>query len=78
MGPSYVNFRAITDDLIAGGALRIADKNNLASVLCELLTNRDSARAMGERARQLFEQQAGATARSLAAIRKLLRDRNKD
>jgi 3-deoxy-D-manno-octulosonic-acid transferase len=78
MGPSYVNFRAITDDLIAGGALRIADKNNLARTLCELLTNRDSARAMGERARQLFEQQAGATARSLAAIRELVHDRNKD
>ena len=61
MGPHYANFRAITEDLRAHDALRIATREELAEVLAELLTHRDEARAMGERARKVFEEQAGAT-----------------
>lgn len=71
-GPHYANFRAITENLIAEDALRIADKEVLAAVLSELLENRNEANAMGERAKQVFEQQAGATARSVAALTTLL------
>ena len=47
-------------------------KEELTQALVDLLTNSDEARAMGERARQVFEQQAGATGRCVEAIRGLL------
>ncbi|HEV2484451.1 MAG TPA: 3-deoxy-D-manno-octulosonic acid transferase [Terracidiphilus sp.] len=72
MGPNYVNFRAITEDLLAHHALRITKKENLGSTLIELLQDSGGAVAMGERARQVFDQQAGATDRCVAAIRELL------
>ena len=40
----------------------------LESELVRLLTNRDAAKAMGERGRQVFEEQQGATARAVEAI----------
>jgi 3-deoxy-D-manno-octulosonic-acid transferase len=72
MGPHYANFRAITEDLRAHGAIRIVAKEELAGALVELLTDRSEAQAMGERARQVFEQQAGATGRCVDAIAELL------
>jgi 3-deoxy-D-manno-octulosonic-acid transferase len=68
MGPHYANFRSITEDLRAHDALRIAHKENLWPVLDELLGDREAARAIGQRAREIFEQQAGATARCVDAI----------
>ena len=72
MGPSYENFRAITEDLRAYDAIRIASKEELAKALIELVGNHENAHALGNRARQVFEQQAGATARSLDALREIL------
>jgi 3-deoxy-D-manno-octulosonic-acid transferase len=72
MGPHYANFRAITEDLRSHDAMRIAGREELGSVLAELLRNTDAASAMGERARRVFEEQAGATARSVAALREVL------
>ena len=72
MGPNYVNFRAITDDLLEHQALRIAAKEDLAATLIALLHDAVAAKAMGARARQVFEQQAGATDRCVAALRELL------
>lgn len=72
MGPNYVNFRAITEDLLAHDALRIASRDDLSTTLSELLHDRITAEAMGARARRIFEQQAGATARCIQAIRALL------
>jgi 3-deoxy-D-manno-octulosonic-acid transferase len=72
MGPHYANFRAITDDLIAHNAIRIAAPEQLATVLVDLLNDRQSAQALGARARHVFEQQSGATARCVASIRALL------
>jgi 3-deoxy-D-manno-octulosonic-acid transferase len=72
MGPNYANFRAITDDLRTHDALRIATREELAGVFAELLNNPDKAQAMGQRAREVFEHQAGATARSIEALRELL------
>jgi 3-deoxy-D-manno-octulosonic-acid transferase len=40
----------------------------LGETLVRLLSDREAARAMGERGRQVFEQQQGATARAVAAI----------
>jgi 3-deoxy-D-manno-octulosonic-acid transferase len=71
MGSYYENFRTIVDELRAHQAIRIVTKENFVQVLVDLLTDR-TAFAMGERARQVFEQQAGATARCIAALRELL------
>ena len=40
----------------------------LETELVRLLTDRDAAKAMGERGRQVFEEQQGATARAVEAI----------
>jgi len=72
MGPHYANFRAITEDLMAHDAVRIAAPGELAQTLLRLLAGPDDAGAMGARARQVFEQQAGATERCVQAIRELL------
>ena len=72
MGPHYANFAAITDSLRDHDALRIAAKDDLASALIEFLGDRSGAEAMGARAREVFDSQAGATDRCVAAIRELL------
>lgn len=72
MGPHYVNFRAITEDLLAHQALQISPREDLAATLIHWLQNRPAANAMGARARHVFEQQAGATVRCVEAIRNLL------
>lgn len=72
MGPHYANFSAITESLRDDDAIRIADKEELASVLMELLGNRTAAEAMGARAKDVFERQSGATGRSVEAVRELL------
>ncbi len=72
MGPHYANFRVIVDDLMAHQALRIATRDELDPSIIHLLTSSAEAAAMGVRARQVFERQAGATVRCLEAIRLLL------
>ena len=72
MGPNYETFRDITEDLIAGKALQIAQPDNLAATLVQLLSDAAEASAMGARARDVFEQQAGATTRCVEAIRELI------
>ncbi len=72
MGPYYVNFRAIVEDLRAHDALLIAAKDKLAATLIDLLHNRSAAEGMGTRAKQVFDQQAGATARCVEALREIL------
>jgi len=75
MGPHYANFVAITDSLRDHDALRIAAKEELAGVLIELLRDRRAAEALGSRAREVFERQAGATERCVTALRELLAGR---
>jgi 3-deoxy-D-manno-octulosonic-acid transferase len=72
MGPNYANFRAIVDDLLGHQALLIAPSQELAAVLIHLLEDGLAAKAMGQRALQVFQQQAGATERSVEALQALL------
>lgn len=72
MGPHTHNFRAMVQELLAHDAMRVAGKDELAATLAELLRDRGAAVAMGHRAREVFEAQAGATARSVEALRVLL------
>jgi 3-deoxy-D-manno-octulosonic-acid transferase len=72
MGPHYANFRAIAEDLRAHGAIRIVERDRLASALADLLCDPAQAAAMGERARRVFEKRAGATERTIQALEGLL------
>jgi 3-deoxy-D-manno-octulosonic-acid transferase len=72
MGPHYANFRAITDELRAHDAISITDKENLAKVLLDLVGDCTEAAAMGERAKQVFQQQSGATERTVRALESLI------
>jgi 3-deoxy-D-manno-octulosonic-acid transferase len=72
IGPHFANFRAITEDLLAHDAICITEKEKFAKVLIDLLCDRTEAKSMGARARQVFEQQAGATGRCMIALRSLI------
>jgi 3-deoxy-D-manno-octulosonic-acid transferase len=69
IGPSYENFRDIVLSMQKANAIRIVqDKDELQTVLAEMLANPKAARAMGERGRSVFEKQQGATGRAIEAI----------
>lgn len=72
MGPHYANFRAIVDDMRSHRAIRIVAKEELAEALLHLLWDPLEITGMGVWAKQVFDQQAGATTRSIAALRQLL------
>jgi 3-deoxy-D-manno-octulosonic-acid transferase len=68
MGESYENFRGIVDTLCASEAIRIVRREELRPALAEIFANPGAACAMGERGREVFEREAGATARAVGAI----------
>jgi 3-deoxy-D-manno-octulosonic-acid transferase len=75
MGESYENFRGIVDALRAADAIRIAPREKLLNQLQALLGDEEGARAMGERARALAQNQAGALQRSVDSLNVLLAER---
>ena len=72
MGAHYENFQTIVDGMLDDEALAVVHPTELAEALTKLLRDQDAASAMGERGRKVFEKQAGATARTVAAIREIL------
>ena len=70
MGKHYANFRAITELLIERDAVRIVELSGLTEALIELLSG--GAGQMGARALEVFKSQAGATERTVEAIKNLL------
>lgn len=69
MGPFYQNFREIVSRMQAANGIRIVgDVEELRAAIVELLSNPEEAKAMGERGRRLFEEQQGATARTVEAL----------
>lgn len=69
MGPSFENFRDIVAKMQAANAICIVDdEEQLEGVMLGMLKDPEAARAMGERGRQVFEEQQGATGRAVAAI----------
>jgi 3-deoxy-D-manno-octulosonic-acid transferase len=74
MGSSCENFRDITAALLAAYGIRIVqDQEELASAFVDLLSNPEAAKAMGERGRRVYEEQQGATARTVEALTRLVR-----
>jgi 3-deoxy-D-manno-octulosonic-acid transferase len=69
MGPSFENFRDVVGKMRASeGICIVQDAEELKLVLVGMLKDREAAQAVGQRGRQVFEDQQGATARSVEAI----------
>src|SRR5581483_1529719 len=75
VGPHTFNFREIVSIFEKGNAIRIATPENITSQLLDLLQNSTQRQQLGDRAKQLFEQYAGATQKTLQALRPLLAER---
>ena len=74
-GPSFENFREIVDAMLLHDSIRVVASDDLSRTLVAMLRSRDDAQALGARGRTFFEAQAGATARTLQALLKLLQER---
>ena len=72
MGGHYANFRAMVEALRERDALRIVGADELAGAMVALLSDTQTAAAMGERGKRVFEEHAGATARSVAVIQGII------
>jgi 3-deoxy-D-manno-octulosonic-acid transferase len=71
MGPSFENFREIVGLMQDRDAVRIISPTELSTGVVAMLGSAE-ARAMGERGREVFEAQAGATARTVGALLELM------
>jgi 3-deoxy-D-manno-octulosonic-acid transferase len=72
MGEHYGNFRAIVEAMRAKDAMVIAKADELAAAVSSVLGDTVAAGALGARGRAVFEEQAGATERAVAAIKAIL------
>jgi 3-deoxy-D-manno-octulosonic-acid transferase len=73
MGESTENFRGIVEAMRAADAVRVVGADGLGAELRRLLENRAEAKVLGERGRQVFLSQAGATGRVVTELMGLLR-----
>jgi 3-deoxy-D-manno-octulosonic-acid transferase len=73
IGDSFENFRDIVAKMRDADAIRIVhDELELEDVFRYLFEHRDEARALGARGRSVFEQEQGATTRTVDAILHLI------
>jgi 3-deoxy-D-manno-octulosonic-acid transferase len=73
VGPNTFNFREIVRIFERGGAITVVTPGSLSGELRHLLGDREERRRLGQLARELFWQNAGATERTLEALQSLLR-----
>jgi 3-deoxy-D-manno-octulosonic-acid transferase len=75
MGPSYENFRDVVERMrAANGIVIVEDGAGLEAALIELLTNQNAASGIGKNGREVFETQAGATAKTVQQLMGLLEE----
>ena len=74
MGESFENFREIVYVLQVHNAIRIVTTAVFAETLVAMLRLTDEAQAMGQRGREVFDAQAGATARTVQALTTLSKE----
>ncbi|MBT9333194.1 3-deoxy-D-manno-octulosonic acid transferase [Paracidobacterium acidisoli] len=72
MGPSCENFRGIVAKLWEHDAICVTRPEELRQTLARLLEDASFAQSLGARARQVFESEAGATARAADALTALV------
>jgi 3-deoxy-D-manno-octulosonic-acid transferase len=71
-GPNTFNFREIVRIFERGGAITVVTAGSLAGELRHLLAHREERLRLGQRAREMFLQNTGATERTLQALQELL------
>jgi 3-deoxy-D-manno-octulosonic-acid transferase len=74
MGPYYENFRTIVDDLVEHKAICITKRAEFTSATIGLYADPVDSAAMGKRAWEVFNRQAGATGRTIKALHGLLKE----
>ncbi|HEV2709349.1 MAG TPA: 3-deoxy-D-manno-octulosonic acid transferase [Edaphobacter sp.] len=74
MGSSFENFREIVRVLQVHNAIRLVSTAAFAETLVAMLRQTDEARTMGQRGREVFDAQAGATARTVEALTALIEE----
>ncbi|MGI4758967.1 MAG: 3-deoxy-D-manno-octulosonic acid transferase [Janthinobacterium lividum] len=74
MGESFENFRDVVAAMQAAGAITIVSAETLSATLSDLMS-RDPSTDLQRRSRGLLEQHAGATARTVASLLPLLKER---
>lgn len=75
MGPSYENFREVVERMRQVDGIEIVKSaEELEPALVLLLKSHESAAAIGERGRKVFEAQAGATSRTVQALMAMLKE----
>ena len=72
VGPSYENFREIVEAMREKDGILIVKPTELEAVLIGVLRDREKARELGARGRAVSAAQAGASAKTAAALLKLL------
>ena len=72
VGPHTFNFREIVSIFEQGDAIRVVTAATLSSQFLALLRQPEDRKGLGRRAKDLFVQHAGATRRTLDALRPLL------
>jgi 3-deoxy-D-manno-octulosonic-acid transferase len=72
VGPYTENFRDIVNSFLLAHAIRIANATQLGSTIDGLLADPGACRSLGGRARETWQANAGATARTLARIETLM------
>src|SRR6202042_440249 len=75
MGPSYENFREVVERMRQADGIEIVKSaEELEPGLVRLLKSHESAAAIGERGRKVFDAQAGATSRTVRALMAMLKE----
>jgi 3-deoxy-D-manno-octulosonic-acid transferase len=72
VGPNTFNFREIVRIFERGGAITVVTAGSLSGELRHLLAHREERLRLGQRAREMFLENTGATERTLLALQELL------
>jgi 3-deoxy-D-manno-octulosonic-acid transferase len=72
VGPYTENFRDIVESFRSQRALRVADSSQLPGVLLELISHPAERKELGYRAAETLQAHAGATQRTVAALKNLI------
>lgn len=75
MGEHYANFREIVQLMNRNYALRTTSRKHLGARIAAILRDPDEARQIGHCGKRIFEEQAGATERTVQALREILEGR---
>ena len=70
-GPHTENFRELVGDFQQAGGVRVVEAGQLGATLLQLVGNASEREELGRKAQELFEARAGATKRTLWALREL-------